>query len=357
MTHIGVLGMPVLDQLRQGAHPCKKLQDAYKYLTKDKHQAIEGLLCDKKLLKYIHGPPGTGKSHLLIFLVCVALLCDPPAGSDDERNLPVEAGPQLSAMEYDKVDQSAALRPVQLTDQQKKEAESVKSIRPKILFTSGQNSAVDDLVPRLKAMWTQWFQGLRPDPVFLRMHSLEVEGKDFPRRLASLNHQIERNKDNVTDNILFFLLIKFSEEVDEYEREGRKNRRPNPSVVDKAIELYNADSEAPQETRKYSDLRSIIKKVIENPDNYLTMRKQISVLVSEGPQRDAIMQADVVICTPVGASDRTFRTIFEPHFVFKDEVARDREMTFNIVIAHYSPLAFITASNHKQLGPIIFLAH
>lgn len=165
------------------------------------------------------------------------------------------------------------------------------------------------------------------------------------------------SRPTVTDNILFFLLIKFSEEVDEYEREGRKNRRPNPSVVDKAIELYNADSEAPQETRKYSDLRSIIKKVIENPDNYLTMRKQISVLVSEGPQRDAIMQADVVICTPVGASDRTFRTIFEPHFVFEDEVARDREMTCNIVVAHYSPLAFITAGDHKQRSPIDFSAH
>lgn len=346
--------MPDLDKLCRDEHPDAKLTKWFKYLSSDQLRVILELLNDMKMIKYIHGPPGTGKTYLLILLVCVTLTGRPPVGSDDdERNLPVDAGKQLNAMDYDKVDQSAALQPVKLTDQQRM-AQPPAPERVKILFTSGQNTAVDDLVPRLKAMWSQHFQHLRPEPVILRMHSLEVESKDFPRRLTNLHRQIERNGATASDNIFLSLLLKFSEEVDEYEREGRKNRRKNLSVVDKAIELYEADSNAPQDERKYSELRGHIKKVSENPDNYLTARKTISSLVQDGPQKDAIMAADVIVCTPVGASDNTFRRLFRPHFIFEDEVARDREMSSNILIAHYSPLAYITAGDHKQLGPIVF---
>lgn len=127
--------MPVLEQFIQGTYESEKLKEIAKYLSADKIRVLRELLTDKKAIKYIHGPPGTGKTYLLMVLICIALLCDPPAGSDDERNLPVDAGAQLSAMYYDKVDQSAPLRPVNM------------ATHMKVLLTSGQNSAVDDVVP------------------------------------------------------------------------------------------------------------------------------------------------------------------------------------------------------------------
>lgn len=70
--------------------------------------AIKFLLDDKKLIKYIHGPPGTGKSYLALWIAIIALMFAPPTtGADDEWGLPLDLGPQVEPEEYDKLDLSA----------------------------------------------------------------------------------------------------------------------------------------------------------------------------------------------------------------------------------------------------------
>lgn len=93
------------------------------------------------------------------------------------------------------------------------------------------------------------------------------------------------------------LLVRFSGEVDAYEREGRKNRRPTPSVMDKAIEVFHVDQEVPQDKPNQNDLAIKTMMIRDNTAHCRTMRKQISTLVKNGPQQDATMQADVIFAT------------------------------------------------------------
>lgn len=210
---------------------------------------VESLLKNRKMFKYIHGLPGIGKSYLALCLIIVALLYPPPIGLDNSQDLAIDAGAQISPADFDKVDQSVALGLIKLTAKQRQAATAAAvSQRPKVLFTSGINTALDDLVFRFKSIVKTILGKLGLDLICLRMHSYKVEAKDFPRLTAKLGREIERENNDVTSSFLIRLLSKFSGEVDAFEREGRKNRRPNPSVVDKAIELYNADQEGPQET-------------------------------------------------------------------------------------------------------------
>ncbi|KAK7731578.1 hypothetical protein SLS63_005264 [Diaporthe eres] len=88
--------------------------------------AMEFLLDDKKLLKYVHGPPGTGKSYLALWFASIAVMFDPPTiDADDEWDRPLDLGPQLKPEEFDEVDTAAPLRTVQLTDDQKAAAAPV----------------------------------------------------------------------------------------------------------------------------------------------------------------------------------------------------------------------------------------
>ncbi|KAL2282588.1 hypothetical protein FJTKL_10449 [Diaporthe vaccinii] len=78
--------------------------------------AVEYLLDDKKLIKYIHGPPGTGKSYLALWFASIAVMFDPPAmDADDEWDLPLDLGPELKPEDFDKVDMTKPPRAVQLT--------------------------------------------------------------------------------------------------------------------------------------------------------------------------------------------------------------------------------------------------
>lgn len=63
--------MADLEKLRQGSHENAKLQAAYERLGSDKMNAIEYMLDDRKLIKFIHGPPGTVSKVLAGYLVCV----------------------------------------------------------------------------------------------------------------------------------------------------------------------------------------------------------------------------------------------------------------------------------------------
>lgn len=95
--------------------------------------------------------------------------------------------------------------------------------RPKVLFTSGINTAVDDLVPRFMSIVKTILGKLGLDLICLRMHSYKVKAKDFPRLTAKLGREIEQENNDVTSSFLIRLLSKFSGEVDAFEREGRKN--------------------------------------------------------------------------------------------------------------------------------------
>lgn len=43
------------------------------------------------------------------------------------------------------------------------------------------------------------------------------------------------------------LLNAFSDKADEFNREGRRSRSSNPSIVDQAVELFNADTKETKE--------------------------------------------------------------------------------------------------------------
>lgn len=192
-------------------------------------------------------------------------------------------GPQIKLQDYDKVDLNAPLRPVQWTDEQKA-ARPLPKTSTKVLVVSGQNTAVDDLVPRLLPLWKQ-LEGQKVmgrEPVVLRLYSWESEGRDFIRRFAKVRRMIQRTTDDDAGGILMRLLNAFSDEVDEFDREGRKAGRSNPSIVDKAVELYKADCKKP-DNRKYDNLAQLVKQVTVTPEKINTLRKPIITLVKMGP--------------------------------------------------------------------------
>lgn len=82
--------------------------------------------------------------------------------------------------------------------------------------------------------------------------------------------------------------------------------------------------------------------------------KEIRRQVQNGPQKDALEMAEVVLGMPIGVSDRTFRVSFRPHYIFSDECPRDKEITTLILPAYFSPKAYFFFGDHKQLTPIIF---
>lgn len=350
--------MTDLEKLRQGTHENEELQNGFKRLDKDKTDAIKYLLDDQKLIKYIHGPPGTGKSYLALWIVCIALMFDPPTtGTDDEWDRPLDLGPQIEPKDYDNVDLSAPLRSMQLTDEQKAALSSAPP-RTKILIVSGQNTAVDDLLPRLMPLWTDLGGPMvrKQKPVVLRLYSWESECRCFVRRFAQVGRHIQRTTEDTTGGILMRLLDAFSDRADEFDREGRKARSSNTSIVDKAVELYKADRKASQ-GRKYDELTHLINQVASSPDQIYTISKQITRLVENGPQTEALAQADVIFGTLIGVADPAFRQMFRPHYIISDESPRDKEITFLILLAHFSPRAYFCFGDHKQLCPVIFSKH
>lgn len=350
--------MTDLEELRQGTHENEELQNAFQSLDEDKMDAIKYLLDDKKLIKYIQGPPGTGKSYLALWIVCIALMFDPPTiGTDDEWDRTLDLGPHLKSEELDKADLTAPLRALQLTDQQKDALLSVPQTT-KILIVSGQNAAVDDLLPRLISLWNVLGGPKvgKKQPVVLRLYSWESEGRDFVRRFAKVGRHIQRTTEDATGGILMRLLDAFSDRAEEFDRERRKAKWSNPSIIDKAVELYKADHKALQ-GRKYDELARLIDQVASSPDHVYTVGKQITRLVANGPQAEALAQADVIFGTLIGVADPAFRQIFRPHYIISDESPRDKEITFLILLAHFSPRAYFCFGDHKQLCPVIFSTH
>ncbi|KAJ0118255.1 hypothetical protein J7T55_009038 [Diaporthe amygdali] len=345
--------MPAFEQLRRGKHPDRHLQRFYQQLSKDKHGAIEFLLDDKKLIKYIHGPAGTGKSYLALWIACLAVMSGPPAAEETDR--PVDVGPQLSAAEFDKVYLTQPMRTKAVTDAEKA-ASSALPDKTKVLIVSGQNTAVDDLFPRFWTMWKRLGgEKVRPReraPIVLRLYSWKSEARDFIRAFAKVGRHIQRTAEDSTGGILMRLLGAFSDEADSFDRRGRKARRTNMSIVDKAIELYQEDRKKSQ-GRKYDDLAELVTKVSGSPEQTFIVGKQINKLVMNGPQKDALAEADVILGTPVGVADKTVRENFRPHYIISDESPRDKEISFLILLAHFSPRAFFCFGDHKQLSPVI----
>lgn len=252
---------------------------------------------------------------------------------------------------------SAPLRVIQLTDEQKAAAALITP-RTKVLIVSGQNTAVDDLLPRLLPIWRD-IGGTKiaeREPVILRLYSWESEGRDFIRRFAKVGRHIQRTDDDNAGGILMTLLNAFSDKAHEFDREGRTARSSNESIVDKAVELYKADRNA-TDSRKYDTLASLINQVQDRPEQIYQLGKRITGLVKDGPLTAAVAEADVVFGTPIGAADRTFRRVFRPHYIISDESPRDKETISLVLFAHYSPRAYIFLGDHKQLKPVIFSKH
>jgi hypothetical protein len=97
--------------------------------------------------------------------------------------------------------------------------------------------------------------------------------------------------------------------------------------------------------------------VKENARVYTLHREQISKLVKDGPQKDAIALADVIFGTAMGASDRTFRQTSRPQFVISEEAPKDKEITSDILLAHYSPAVYLLFEDHRHLAPFILSTH
>lgn len=343
--------MPDLELLRLGKHDNKDLQRFYESLSTDKHKAIEYLLDSKKLIKYIHGPPGTGKSYLALFFACIALMFSPPT-DDDNWDRPVDLGCQLE--EFDEVDQTAPLRSASLTHARK--AAAPETPRTKILIVSGQNLPVDDLFHRFGPIWNELGgqKSGKHQPKAIRLYSWNSESQDFVHHFAKIGRHIQHTiDDESTGGILTRLLNGFSDKVDEFDREHRAMRTAIYSIVNMAVELF----EQGRENGKYGELSHLIDQVAAKPDMIYSNGNQISRLVQNGPQKDALAQADIVFATPVAVAEKNFRETFRPHFIISDENPRDKETTTLILIAHFSPKAYIFLGDHKQLAPLVFSTH
>lgn len=342
--------MPDLELLRLGKHDNKDLQRFYESLSMDKHKAIEYLLDSKKLIKYIHGPPGTGKSYLALFFACIAVMFSPPT-DDDEIDRRVDLGRQLQPEEFDEVDQTAPLCSAPLTDVPKTAAPETP--RTKMLIVSGQNLPVDDLFHRFGPIWNELGgqKGGNHQPKAVRLYSWNSGSQDFVCHFANIGRHIQHTiDDESTGGILTRLLNGFSDKVDEFDREQRATRNSSYSIVNMAVELF----ERGRENGKYGELSHLIDQVAAQPDMIYLKGKQISRLVQSGPQKDALAQADIVFATPVAVAKKNFREIFRPHYIISDENPRDKETITLILIAHFSPKAYIFLGDHKQLAPLVF---
>ncbi|KAL1863920.1 hypothetical protein Daus18300_008069 [Diaporthe australafricana] len=428
--------LPPLQRLRSRTHPDQRLQHLYDMLSKDKHRTIEYLLDDRKLIKYVHGPPGTGKSYLAVWLACIFIMHDPPVPVNAEDfDLPVDVGPQIGAEEFDSrdhskslkagkpsdngdpasdtsqastkvltfatprlfflspllfvakfanvgrmigrttdeatgvivshllkaeqfhnVDRSRLLAPMKLSAKAESASRTAQA-STKILVVSGQNTAVADLVPRLLPQWRALggHMVLRREPVVTRLPSWMSEGRDFVKKFAKIGRMIERTSEETTGSIVLRLLNAFSDQVNEFDREGRKARRSPMSLFDKAVELYRGDQKA-EGGGKYGELAQMIAHVTDTPEQIYTLGKATTRLVLRGPQKDAILQADIAFSTTVGVADRSFRRAFRPHII-RDEAPRHKEVTFLILLAHFSPRAIFWFGDHFQLKLVIFSSH
>lgn len=67
--------------------------------------------------------------------------------------------------------------------------------------------------------------------MILRLYSWESEGRDFIRRFAKVGRHVQRMDDDNTGGILMTLLNAFSDKAHEFDREGRKARSSNDSIV------------------------------------------------------------------------------------------------------------------------------
>lgn len=345
--------MPDLELLRRGKHENKNLQRLYKRLSKDKHKAIEYLLDSKKLIKYIHGPPGTGKSYLALFFASVACMFEPPT-DDDDWDRPVDLGRQLLPEEFDEVDQTAPLRSAPPTDAQR--AAAPETPRTKILIVSGQNLPVNDLFNRFGPTWSELGgrKGGKYQPKAVRLHSWKTDSQDFARHFAKFGRYIQHTiDDESTGGILTRLLNGFSDKVDEFDREHRVTRKSSYSIVNMAVEVFQQG----RENGKYGELSHLIDQVVAQPDKIYLNGKQISQLVQSGPQKDALAQADIVFATPVAVAEKNFRETFRPHYIIGDDSPRDKETTTLILLSHFSPRAYIFLGDHKQLAPLVFSAY
>lgn len=236
----------------------------------------------------------------------------------------MDLGPQVKPEKFDEVDLTAPLRVVELTEEQKAAAALITP-RTKVLIVSGQNTAPGDLLPRLLPIWKDLGSAKITERrlVILRLYSWESEGRDFIRRFAKVGRHIQRTDGDNAGGILMTLFNAFSDNAHEFDREGRKARSTNKSIVDKAVELYKADRNA-TDSRKYDTLASLINQVQDRPEQIYQLGKSITRLVKDGPLTAAVAEADVVFGTPIGAADRTFRRVFRPHYIISDESPCDR---------------------------------
>lgn len=351
--------LPVLAQLAAGKHQNPHLQKMYHRLSKDKHQGIQMLLDDTRALHIINGPPGTGKTELLMHIAgfAIATMVPPHLVGRDE---PADLGPRISLEDFDKLGTAEIERPGSTSKGKGKEGakETAEAIsrHHRVLFVTNNNQTTDDMVSRAQKTFRELNLShksiLNREPVIIRTYCVKNELKDFPRKFTKIFQGIERLGTDGVGGVVWSLITGVSESVHAYSRKGRKMKGTSVSLAEVAATLFEKDK---TEAQKYKNLRAAIDEVKDNPDCWSESAKFILREAEMGPFADAIGMADFIATTHVPAAD--IRKYFRADIVIEDEQPRVMESTSLILIAHFSPLARFGVGDTRQCGPLVFSTH
>lgn len=333
----------------------------YGGFSKDKKQAFLQILLDRKTIKAVIGPPGTGKTTFTTFLALTSLLTVGARDRDNERHGPV-AGSRLSEKQLDQQldalancqDSSSPAEPG--NDQGNgKEAVNANDAPPRanfqVLYVLDMNQSVNDVVGMIQGMAQKiGLVDVAGEPLsVIRLHSIKAEMHDVPKKYLPLFTDLQRDNTefNGLHGAVLELIIPMMRKVEEAHQRARAERRVGASLTEATRREYEEHED------RYLSLSHLISKVVLSPDIWPDNKAEIFRQVCDGPMAQVLRKVHIIVATPVGAGDSFLRKHFKPDMVIQDEAARSKEMSSLILLAAHSPLVYILVGDTKQNGPYV----
>ncbi|KAJ4385725.1 hypothetical protein N0V93_010154 [Gnomoniopsis smithogilvyi] len=353
--------IPIWDKMLNGSKdlPEEVLQVAGS-LSNDKKQALHQILDDRKRIKAIIGPPGTGKTYFCGILMLVALINLVDKSSLGERHKPA-AGLKLDDKQMEQrleaIQKGETHSPVPMPPKAKPTVSPADDDAPSRvnfqgLYVFDMKKSVNDMVEIFKSLAKELnLEKIAGEPLsIIRVHSVEAELRDMPKKYLALSKELQRldTESNGLSLAILEMIVPIMKRVDDMHSRGRAERSVDISLAE-ATRREFVKNEA-----EYVALSRLTKKIALDPELWPGNKAAVFMEIRKGPMAKVLRNAHIVLATPVGAGDYYFRQHFKPDLIIIDEAARSKEITNLILLARHSPSMIIMVGDTKQNGPPIF---